>query len=121
MSPSSPNPPAWAAPRATRPQATANATSTLPFGLRGSLPLATVGTSAVFGAMSGASAATVATVGQLMLPPLKERGYPDDFRAVVRQVLRNGRPNAHPGEVGDPHTGERLLKLFRHLKSPSSA
>jgi C4-dicarboxylate transporter DctM subunit len=49
--------------------------------LRGSLPLATVGTSAVFGAMSGASAATVATVGQLMLPPLKERGYPDDFRA----------------------------------------
>lgn len=49
--------------------------------LKGSLPLATVGTSAVFGAMSGASAATVATVGQLMLPPLKERGYPDDFRA----------------------------------------
>ncbi|HSV44372.1 MAG TPA: TRAP transporter large permease [Ramlibacter sp.] len=49
--------------------------------LPGSLPLATVGTSAVFGAMSGASAATVATVGQLMLPPLKERGYPDDFRA----------------------------------------
>jgi C4-dicarboxylate transporter DctM subunit len=49
--------------------------------LRGSLPLATVGTSAVFGAMSGASAATVATVGQLMLPPLKERGYPDEFRA----------------------------------------
>jgi C4-dicarboxylate transporter DctM subunit len=31
--------------------------------------------------MSGASAATVATVGQLMLPPLKERGYPDTFRA----------------------------------------
>lgn len=49
--------------------------------LRGSLPVATVGTSAIFGAMSGASAATVATVGQLMLPPLKERGYPDTFRA----------------------------------------
>jgi C4-dicarboxylate transporter, DctM subunit len=49
--------------------------------LRGSLPLTTVGTSAIFGAMSGASAATVATVGQLMLPPLKERGYPDTFRA----------------------------------------
>jgi len=49
--------------------------------LKGSLPLATVGTSAVFGAMSGASAATVATVGQLMLPPLKQRGYPDTFRA----------------------------------------
>ena len=49
--------------------------------VRGSLPLTTVGTSAIFGAMSGASAATVATVGQLMLPPLKERGYPDQFRA----------------------------------------
>ena len=49
--------------------------------IRGSLPLTTVGTSAIFGAMSGASAATVATVGQLMLPSLKERGYPDDFRA----------------------------------------
>lgn len=49
--------------------------------VRGSLPLTTVGTSAVFGALSGASAATVATVGQLMLPPLKERNYPDTFRA----------------------------------------
>lgn len=49
--------------------------------VRGSLPLTTVGTSAIFGAMSGASAATVATVGQLMLPPLKARGYPDTFRA----------------------------------------
>src|SRR5688500_3335486 len=49
--------------------------------LKGSLPLAPVGTAAVFGAMSGASAATVATVGQLMLPPLKARGYPDDSRA----------------------------------------
>lgn len=49
--------------------------------IRGSLPLTTVGTSAIFGAMSGASAATVSTVGQLMLPPLKDRGYPDQFRA----------------------------------------
>jgi C4-dicarboxylate transporter, DctM subunit len=49
--------------------------------VRGSLPLATVGTSAVFGAMSGASAATVATIGKLMLKPLAERGYPETFRA----------------------------------------
>lgn len=49
--------------------------------MRGSLPLATVGTSAVFGAMSGASAATVATIGKLMLKPLQERGYPETFRA----------------------------------------
>ncbi|HSW05901.1 TRAP transporter large permease [Aquabacterium sp.] len=49
--------------------------------MRGSLPLATVGTSAVFGAMSGASAATVATIGSLMLKPLAQRGYPEQFRA----------------------------------------
>jgi len=49
--------------------------------MRGSLPLTTVGTSAIFGAMSGASAATVATIGKLMLEPLEERGYPVQFRA----------------------------------------
>jgi len=49
--------------------------------MRGSLPLTTVGTSAVFGAMSGASAATVATIGSLMLKPLEQRGYPVHFRA----------------------------------------
>jgi len=49
--------------------------------MRGSLPLTAVGTSAVFGAMSGASAATVATIGSLMLKPLEERGYPEQFRA----------------------------------------
>lgn len=49
--------------------------------MRGSLPLTTVGTSAIFGAMSGASAATVATVGNLMLKPLEQRGYPEQFRA----------------------------------------
>lgn len=49
--------------------------------LRGSLPLTAVGTSAVFGAMSGASAATVATIGKLMLKPLEQRGYPEHFRA----------------------------------------
>jgi C4-dicarboxylate transporter, DctM subunit len=49
--------------------------------MRGALPLTTVGTSAIFGAMSGASAATVATIGKLMLDPLKQRGYPEHFRA----------------------------------------
>jgi C4-dicarboxylate transporter DctM subunit len=49
--------------------------------MRGSLPLTTVGTSAIFGAMSGASAATVATMGRLMLGPLEQRGYPEHFRA----------------------------------------
>jgi C4-dicarboxylate transporter, DctM subunit len=49
--------------------------------MRGSLPLTAVGTSAIFGAMSGASAATVATIGNLMLKPLAQRGYPEQFRA----------------------------------------
>ena len=49
--------------------------------MRGALPLTTVGTSAIFGAMSGASAATVATIGNLMLKPLEQRGYPEQFRA----------------------------------------
>jgi C4-dicarboxylate transporter, DctM subunit len=49
--------------------------------VRGSLPLTTVGTSAVFGAMSGASVATVATIGKLMLGPLEKAGYPEKFRA----------------------------------------
>ena len=49
--------------------------------VRGSLPLATVGTSTVFGAMCGISAASVATIGNLMLEPLRERGYPERFRA----------------------------------------
>ncbi|VFR32471.1 TRAP-type C4-dicarboxylate transport system, large permease component [plant metagenome] len=49
--------------------------------MRGALPLTTVGTSAVFGAMSGASVATVATIGKLMLGPLDKGGYPLQFRA----------------------------------------
>ena len=49
--------------------------------LRGSLAVTTVGTSAIFGAISGASAATVATVGKAMLPALRKGGYPEKFSA----------------------------------------
>ena len=48
---------------------------------RGSLGVTTVGTSAIFGAISGASAATVATVGKIMLPAMRKGGYPDKFSA----------------------------------------
>lgn len=48
---------------------------------RGSLGVTTVGTSAIFGAISGASAATVATVGRIMLPAMRKGGYPDRFSA----------------------------------------
>jgi C4-dicarboxylate transporter DctM subunit len=49
--------------------------------VRGSLGLTTVGTSAIFGAISGASAATVATVGRIMLPAMRGARYPETFSA----------------------------------------
>jgi len=49
--------------------------------LRGSLGVTTVGTSAIFGAISGASAATVATIGKVMLPAMRRAGYPEKFTA----------------------------------------
>jgi C4-dicarboxylate transporter, DctM subunit len=52
-------------------------------GLRGSLPLTTVGTSTVFGAISGSSAATVAAVGRLVYPTLRQKGYNEKFATGV--------------------------------------
>jgi C4-dicarboxylate transporter DctM subunit len=49
--------------------------------VRGSLGLTTVGTSAIFGAISGASAPTVATVGRIMLPAMRGARYPETFSA----------------------------------------
>jgi C4-dicarboxylate transporter, DctM subunit len=49
--------------------------------VRGSLGVTTVGTSAIFGAISGASAATVATVGKVMHPAMVRAGYPENFAA----------------------------------------
>ena len=49
--------------------------------VRGSLGITTVGTSAIFGAISGASAATVATVGKVMYPAMRRAGYPETFSA----------------------------------------
>jgi C4-dicarboxylate transporter, DctM subunit len=49
--------------------------------VRGSLGVTTVGASAVFGAISGASAATVATIGRLMVPAMRKAQYPERFTA----------------------------------------
>jgi C4-dicarboxylate transporter, DctM subunit len=49
--------------------------------VRGSLGVTTVGASAVFGAISGASAATVATIGRLMVPAMRKAQYPEQFTA----------------------------------------
>lgn len=49
--------------------------------VRGSLGITTIGTSAIFGAISGASAATVATIGRVMVPAMRRAGYPETFTA----------------------------------------
>jgi C4-dicarboxylate transporter DctM subunit len=49
--------------------------------VRGSLAVTTVGTSAIFGAISGASAACVATIGKVMYPAMRKAGYPESFSA----------------------------------------
>jgi C4-dicarboxylate transporter DctM subunit len=49
--------------------------------VRGSLGVTAVGTSAIFGAISGASAATVATIGKVMVPAMRRAGYPETFIA----------------------------------------
>jgi C4-dicarboxylate transporter DctM subunit len=48
-------------------------------GVRGSLALTTIGSSELFGAMSGSAVGTVAAVGRLLLPALRENGYDDRF------------------------------------------
>src|SRR5665647_1512314 len=49
--------------------------------VRGSLAVTTVGTSAIFGAISGVSAACVATIGKVMFPAMRRAGYPEPFAA----------------------------------------
>ena len=48
-------------------------------GVRGSLALATIASSEIFGAMSGSSVGCVAAVGRLLFPALRDNGYGDRF------------------------------------------
>ena len=48
-------------------------------GRRGSLALASIGTSAVFGSVSGSSLATVSTVAKVIMPQMKSAGYSQSF------------------------------------------
>lgn len=48
-------------------------------GVRGSLGITTIGTCEFFGTMSGSSPATVAAVGRLLYPSLREHGYDERF------------------------------------------
>ncbi|MFV0334470.1 MAG: TRAP transporter large permease [Tropicimonas sp.] len=47
----------------------------------GKLPLTAVGTGAIFGAITGVGAASVATVGKVTFPALHKAGYRDEFSA----------------------------------------
>ena len=47
--------------------------------IRGSIALTTVGACTLFGAISGSSPATVAAIGGMLYPSLKEKGYPEKF------------------------------------------
>lgn len=49
--------------------------------LRGSLGVTTVGVATIFGAISGVSAAAVATIGKIMYPSMVNAGYPPSFAA----------------------------------------
>ena len=44
-------------------------------GVRGSLPLTTVGTCTIFGAISGSSLATAATISRIAVPEMQRHGY----------------------------------------------
>jgi len=48
-------------------------------GMRGSLGLTTVGACTAFGAISGSSPATVAAIGGMLYPSLREKGYPESL------------------------------------------
>ena len=58
--------------------------------IRGSLGVTAVGTSAIFGAISGASAATVATIGKVMVPAMRRAGYPETFTAGLITAVGAG-------------------------------
>jgi C4-dicarboxylate transporter, DctM subunit len=56
-------------------------TKSLLGGTKASLPITTVGTCVVFGAISGSSAATVAAVGRITFKPMVDAGYDVRFAA----------------------------------------
>ncbi|MEX6506793.1 TRAP transporter large permease [Jiella sp. M17.18] len=49
---------------------------------RGGIAMATVGASAIFGAICGSSLATAATIGRVAMPEMRSRGYADSLAAA---------------------------------------
>jgi C4-dicarboxylate transporter DctM subunit len=52
-------------------------------GFRGSMPITTVGAAALYGSISGSTAATVAALGPLFYPQLRKSGYNEKFSTAV--------------------------------------
>lgn len=52
-------------------------------GFRGSLPITAVGAAALYGSISGSTAATVAALGPLFYPELRKSGYDEKFSTGV--------------------------------------
>jgi C4-dicarboxylate transporter DctM subunit len=52
-------------------------------GFRGSMPITTVGAAAMYGSISGSTAATVAALGPLFYPQLRKSGYNEKFSTGV--------------------------------------
>ncbi len=51
--------------------------------LKGGLGAVTVLTCALFGAISGSSSAAIAAIGQIMIPRMKEEGYPEGHATAL--------------------------------------
>ena len=73
--------------------------------VRGSLGVTTVGTSTIFGAISGVSAATVATIGKVMYPAMRKAGYPE---TVHGRPDHRGRRDRHHHSA--QHSDDRLWR-----------
>jgi C4-dicarboxylate transporter DctM subunit len=67
--------------------------------IRGSLPMTSLGLAAVFGAISGATSAGVAAVGQLTYPQMRKAGYSEKFASGL-VTAENALDNLIPPSLG---------------------
>ena len=67
--------------------------------VRGSLPMTSLGLAAVFGAISGATSASVAAVGQLTYPQMRKAGYSEKFASGL-VTAENAIDNLIPPSLG---------------------
>jgi C4-dicarboxylate transporter DctM subunit len=67
--------------------------------IRGSLPMTSLGLAAVFGAISGATSAGVAAVGQLTYPQMRKAGYSEKFAGGL-VTAENALDNLIPPSLG---------------------